>query len=84
MSFKMKQSKIMNKTNKKERSDFEIFLKESLSSMQFDNMPSTLNISKKMFTCILKNPKKLDLKKVIILSKLTNQPLESITHFIEA
>lgn len=73
----------MNKKVNNETLSLRNYLEESLSYKDYISIPKHLGISKKMFTMILNEPRKLETIHLIRLSELTNQPIETFTKFIE-
>jgi len=73
----------MDKSKNNIEISFEDFLKNSLTVTDFENVHLRLRISKKMFTIILREPSKIKTQQLIILSRLTQKPLDSFVPFIE-
>ena len=59
-------------TNNKSNSAFEEFLKERVPVNIYFSIHKQLGISRKMFTCLMRNPSKIGIQQFDKLSKATN------------
>jgi hypothetical protein len=73
----------MEKLKENRHISFETFLKSSLTVIEYEQIPISLGLSKKMFTIILREPGKLGLTQIKRLSEIIKKPIESITDFID-
>jgi len=63
-------------------SGLEFFLRSHLTSIDYEALPIKLNMSKRMFTFILRDPQKLTLSQLVTLADIMGKSLDDLKQFI--
>jgi plasmid maintenance system antidote protein VapI len=73
----------MEKSNcKTENSSFELFIKNSITATEFEQLPDTLGVSKRMLTIFFRQPNKLSIQQLIRLSKLMGKSMDDFKTYL--
>lgn len=71
-----------NKLIKDGNTSFELFIKNSLTAREFEELHETLGISKRMLTALFNNPHKLSMQQLVRLSNLMGKNLDDFKSYL--
>ena len=66
----------------RENTSFELFLKNSITAIEFEQLSETLGVSKRMLTILFREPNKLSIQQLIRLSKLMGKSMDEFKPFL--
>ena len=65
-----------------DNTNFELFIKNSLTAREFEKLPETLGISKRMLTALFNDPHKLSMQQLVRLSTLMGKSLDDFKQYL--